>query len=176
MDRDVLINFVLFQAVWFSCVVGGGVYGTIWPGIFFVTLLVLSLRNSKCMRQDVLLAMLAMLFGWLIDTLWERLGILDFPGLTIAPSWIVLLWLGVALTVNHSLRYLRDRPILGLPLVALFAPVTYLAGERLGAVHVPDPYQLWVISLAWAVLFYAGFWLARRGLAIWGEYAAGPNP
>ena len=171
-ERDVLVNFLLFQVTWFACVIGGGVYGNIWPGVGCVTLLILTLRHSRSMRQDVMLAIGAMLFGWLLDTAWSRLGVVEFPGLTIAPSWIVLLWLAVALTVNHSLRFLRDRPLLGAIVVGLAAPVTYLVGDRLGAVVLPDPVQLWMVSLAWAVLFYIGFVAARRSLVLWADHAA----
>ncbi len=162
-----LINFVLFQAVWFGCVLGGGALGLMWPGLVAMILLVLSLANSSCIRQDILLVMLVMPVGWLLDCMWIRLGILDFGTGSLAPYWIVLLWLGVALTVNHSLSPLRDRPWIGAVVVGVFGPVTYLAGERLGAVEVVNASLLWAVSLSWAVLFFGVFQIARRGLERW---------
>ena len=79
-----------------------------------------------------------------------------------APSWILALWLGFALTVNHSLGWLQEKPWLAALLAALFAPVSYLAGERLGAVTVANPSGLLLVSVAWCALFYGVF--ARIGL------------
>ncbi len=171
MDRQTLINAVLFQILWFACVIGSGRYGWFWPAIAATVLLVLSVRNASSARHDVLLAMVLMPLGWLLDTLWIYLGVLDFQGLTVAPSWIVLLWLGLALTINHSLAFLRDRPLIGAAVVFVTAPVTYLAGARLGAVTVPEPWHLAWVSLAWGLLFYGIFRMACSQLPTWSDEA-----
>lgn len=162
-----LINAVLFQAVWLGCVIGGGVYGLLWPGVLALVVLVASVSGAPCRRQDVLMAMLALPAGLLLDSLWIHLGVVDFHGATYAPSWILLMWIGVALTINHSLVFLRDRPLLGALVVALFGPVSYMGGHKLGAVTVPDFPSLWMVGLSWGLLFALLFVIARRGLARW---------
>lgn len=167
-----LINAVLFQGVWLGCVVGGGVYGLLWPGVLALVILVASISGMPCRRQDVLMAMLALPAGLLLDSLWIQLGVLDFHGATYAPSWILLMWIGVALTINHSLVMLRDRPLLGAIVVALFGPVAYIGGHKLGAVIVPEFSSLWMVGLSWGLLFGLLFVIAQRGLARWSvDYA-----
>lgn len=172
MSAPVIVNAVLFQIVWFACVVGGGSYGWFWPGVLATLALVLSVRHSDTARHDVLLAIVLTPAGWLMDTLWIQLGVLDFFGASVAPFWIVLLWLGLALTVHHSLVFFRERPLVGAVAVMLTAPVSYLAGERLGAVIVPHPLSLGYISLTWGLFFYAVFRLSCGALPAWSETAA----
>lgn len=162
-----LVNAVLFQLVWLGCVVGGGVYGLLWPGVLALVVLVASVSGHACRRQDVLVAMLALPIGLALDTLWIRMGILDYGGTSVAPPWILLMWIGVALTINHSLTLLRDRPLLGAVVVALFGPLSYVGGDRIGAVVVPQLQSLWMVSVAWGLVFGLLFVVARRGLARW---------
>ncbi len=162
VDRATLLNAGLFQLVWFGSVLGAGVYQSLSYAVVALVLLVLSLRLHQRQRSDLWLVLIALPAGWLLDTLWIRLGVLDYGDTLTAPTWILLMWIGVALTVNHSLVILRDRPLLGALVVAVFAPVSYLAGQRLGAVDVPDVQRLWMVCLSWGLLFYLMFRLALR--------------
>ncbi|MFK7915382.1 MAG: DUF2878 domain-containing protein [Pseudomonadales bacterium] len=171
MDRATIINAVLFQATWFACVLGGA-YGWFWPGVLGVLALILSLSHSPALRHDALIAMVLMPVGAVLDTIWIKVGILDFNGAAVAPAWIILMWLAVALTVNHSLAFFRDRPLFGALAVLGAAPLSYLAGARLGAVVIPEPALLAVIALTWAVLFYAVFRFACYKLPAWSEATA----
>lgn len=171
MTKANILNAVLFQAIWFACVLGGA-HGWFWPGALGVLLLILSLAPSPALRHDALLATLLMPIGALLDTLWIHTGVLDFNGAAIAPAWIILMWLAVALTINHSLEFFRDRPLLGAAAVFCAAPLSYLAGERLGAVIVPDPILLVAVSTTWAVLFYGAFRFACYKLPNWSALPA----
>jgi hypothetical protein len=115
------------------------------------------------MGRDLVLASVAAVVGFLLETVWIRAGVLDYAGAVVAPAWIVLLWVGVGLTVNHSLAFLQRRPWLGGAMAGATAPLSYLAGERFGAVVVPDPWLLAAVSAAWFLLFALGFALARAG-------------
>lgn len=145
----------------------------LWPGVLALVLLVASVSGTSCRRQDVLVAMLALPVGLVLDTLWIRLGVLDYGGVNFAPPWILLMWIGVALTINHSLVMLRDRPLLGALVVAVFGPLSYVGGDRLGAVVVPQLQSLWMVSLSWGLFFGFLFVIARRGLARWSVEEAG---
>ena len=98
--------------------------------------------------------MVALCVGLIIDNLWVNFGILSYPENTFAPYWIALLWVGLGLTVNHSMAIFRDHTLLGSLVVGIFAPVTYLAGQRFGAVVVEDIWLTPLISLAWFAVFY----------------------
>jgi hypothetical protein len=162
MNRGNAVNALLFQAAWFACVLGGARDVSLWGLIAVVGLAGYSL-TAGTVRRDLVLASLAAVVGFLLETAWIRTGVLVYAGAVAAPVWIVLLWVGVGLTVNHSLAFLQRRPWLGGTLAGATAPLSYLAGERLGAVTVPEPWLLAAVSAAWFVLFTLGFSLARAG-------------
>jgi hypothetical protein len=160
MNAGNLLNAGLFQVAWFACVLGGARDVSSWGLLSVFALLVYAL-TAPTRRSDLSMAAVAAAVGFLVDTLWIRTGILDYHGAAVAPLWIVLLWVGVGLTINHSLSLFKARPWLGGLLAGAGAPFSYLAGERLGAVSVPDPWLLPIISLVWALLFLVAFTLAR---------------
>ena len=148
----VLTNAALFQVTWFACVIGGAAGESLWGFAGVLALLGYS-WYAGLIQRDLRVLLVLGLTGFAIDTVWITLGILDFGGEGLAPSWIVALWLGFGLTVNHSMGWLRQKPLLAAGLAALFAPVTYLAGARLGAVEITNPLGLALISGTWAIMF-----------------------
>ncbi len=148
---NTIINAALFQLTWFACVLGG----TAW-GLIGVATLVLFSFVCGSWRQDLVYAAAAVLIGAALDTLWIQLGVLDF-GTLLSPIWILLMWLGLGLTVNHSLSFLHNKPLLAALLAACSAPLCYFAGERFGAVIIASPVGVMLISAAWGILFYLTF-------------------
>ncbi len=156
-----ILNFGFFQMLWFSCVLGAGGYGLHWLALGALIPISVLTWFSASRSADVTVAIVALSLGLIIDNLWINLGILSYPQSTFAPYWIALLWIGLGLTVNHSMSWFRDRPLVGSLIVGAFAPVTYLTGQRFGAVVVEDLYLTAAISLSWFLLFYG---LARFSL------------
>lgn len=151
-----LCNALLFQGAWFACVLGGAAGSSAWGAA-----LVTGLAGFACLREhwrsDLAWAVGAGTIGFGLDSLWIAVGVLDYHGAPVAPAWIVLLWVGVGLTLNHSLGFFAARPRLGGMLAGGTAPLSYLAGERLGAVVVPEPFGLVLVAAVWGLLFYAAF-------------------
>ncbi|MFU8813721.1 MAG: DUF2878 domain-containing protein [Pseudomonadales bacterium] len=160
MSHGNLINGVLFQAAWFACVLGGAQGSNLWGAAAVASLIVFALLG-RTRDHDLVLGCVAACIGFVIDTVWIRTGILDYAGAGIAPLWIVMLWVGVGLSINHSLSMFKARPWLGGLLAGASAPLSYLAGERFGAVTIADPWHLALVSLVWAPLFAAVFALSR---------------
>jgi hypothetical protein len=160
MNRWNVLNGVLFQLTWFACVLGGAASTSVW-GVAAVVLLLGHAGFTGTLSRDVVLASAAAAIGFLVETFWIQTGVLDYGGATVAPFWIVLLWAAVGLSLNHCLSMFKSRPWLGGSLAGLGAPLSYLGGERLGAVSIADPLQLLWISVVWLLLFALAFHLAR---------------
>lgn len=158
VSRRTWINAALFQLTWLACVVGGAAGQPIWGGLALGVLAAHSLLEGRVLREFACATALAAV-GLLLDTLWIRLGVLDYHGASFAPSWIVMLWMAVGLTLNHCLAMFAQRPWLGGILAGVCAPLSYLAGERLGAVVVPVASELLGIAVTWWVLFTLAFTL-----------------
>ena len=135
MSMFVIANFALFQALWFSSVVGAGGYDMHWLAIGAIIPLTLLTWFSPVRRLDFAVATVMLCVGLLLDNIWVQMGILAYPGASFAPYWIGLLWVGLGMTLNHSMAFFRDRGLLGALIVGAFAPVTYLTGQKFGAVH-----------------------------------------
>lgn len=148
------LNFIAFQILWFGCVVGGGARGELWIATLSLIPLILFVLLQPSRWLDCMLAFTATALGLSLEYLWIKLGILSFGGSPLPPIWMGFLWFGFALTINHSMRFFRDLPIIGPLTVGLFGPITYLAGEKLGAVEIVDYFLLALIIPAWIFLFH----------------------
>ncbi len=132
-----LLNFVLFQAGWFACVLGAS-FGRVWLGtalgLLFV-LIHLALVPDR-VREGRLLAF-ALCVGFVVDSVHASTGVLVFSQGSVitglAPPWILVLWMQIASTLRFSLSWLRGRYVFASFLGACSGALAYAAGVRLGA-------------------------------------------
>lgn len=163
------INFIAFQLVWFAAV-GGAAYGIWWAGPFaFLAFAAYHRRPDVRLHGDFRLMWLALVLGFGTDTLMAAAGLSRYaaavPAAPIAPLWILSLWAGFALTLNHSMRWLTERPLLIVPLAAIVGPTTYFVAARAwGAVTIVAPVEiaLGVLGLCWFVSMLVLSLAARR--------------
>jgi len=154
-----LLNIVGFQTVWFACVAGAG-RGLLWPGLLACAVfaaIVLTLGGKR--REDLRALALILPIGIAIDSAFAASGwlayALPWPWVHAAPVWIVALWIGFILTINHSLDFLRGRPWLAALFGLIGGPVAYAASANvLGAVSfgVAPMLALSAVALAWALV------------------------
>jgi hypothetical protein len=151
-------NFVTYQLAWFAVILGAA-RGFAWLGAamaLVVTGVHLWLRREPL---EFRLVGIALILGLVIDTTLAATGLVRFASdgnLPIAPYWMLALWVAFATTLNHSLRWLMHRPLAAALAGAVFGPLAYLAGEKLGALSLPSP--------AIALSTLAASWLAAMGL------------
>lgn len=156
-QKQILVNFILFQLGWFSCVLMAA-QSLPEVGIVITILLVcvqLFLAGSR--KNLLILITIVTLIGSAWDSLMTSTGILVFDaGMIVsflAPGWIAAMWLMFATTLNVSFHWLFGRYWLAMLLGAVFGPLTYQAGAAMGAVVIPDNLLAnSVIALGWALL------------------------
>ena len=167
-----LLNFILFQAGWFACVLGAA-SGRPWMGAVIGAALALThLALSRSPRDEAMLLAGALALGMLVDTAHVRMGTLAFTGGMVhpefAPPWILVMWVQFASTLHYSLGWLERRYVLGACLGAVAGAGAYWAGVRFGAAALgPDPVQaLLRIGLSWGValpvLMRLAAWTGQR--------------
>ena len=176
-----LANFLGYQAVWFVAVLGAA-RGIAWPALAALAgFAAWQLALSRVRGADLRLMVLALGLGVLLDGALSLTGVLRYatpaPALPSggAPLWILALWGAFALTLNHSLGWLRQRPLLALLLGAAGGPLAYAAAARLaGAVALRAPRGIAVAGLAagWAVALFLLAWAASRWTTPSGRNAA----
>ena len=165
-----LLNFAMFYLGWFACV-GGAARGQLWLGPAVVAgLILVHLALNPNPGQEARLVLLTGLLGFVSDTAQASVGLYAFTNTSVAPwlcpSWMVALWMMFATTLNSSMGWLAGRFALGAALGAVFGPLSYFAGARLGAIelHANTPLTLAALAIVWACAMPALLWL-RDGLS-----------
>ncbi len=153
-----VLNFAWYQLTWFTAVLGGTAYGWLLALLMFMHLVLV----SSWRRELALMATVAAL-GCSMDALLSAAGYFQFVEsrwLPI-PLWHVAIWLGFAGTLRHSMAFMVGRPRLMTFAAAIFAPLTYLAAQRFGAVEFPlgDFPTAIVIGLSWLTVTPLLIWL-----------------
>ena len=145
-----LANAGLFQLGWFACVLGGN---SLWLVLAGAALMAHLLWISRSMAE-VRLVLAVCLLGTAVDSLLLNAGVFAFkqPGFLI-PFWLVVLWALLAITLNHCLAWTAKPLWRAILLGAISGPLSYYAGQRLGAVQFP--LCLWP-TLAGLILLLAG--------------------
>lgn len=152
------INAIFYQVAWLITIAGAA-RGWWWAGPAALLLSAgwqivrLSLR-----RADTLLVLYAAAIGFVIDSMFAQADLIRYaaamPWAHLAPIWIVALWMSFALTLNHSLAYLKTHALVAAALGGIGAPLAYLAAARLGALTFPAgslPALPW-LAAAWAAI------------------------
>ena len=147
-----LLNFALYQLLWFTAILGGA---PAVPVLALILVLHLSLAPNRAAELALMLG--AAFLGLVFDGLLATVGFYafaDVPDPLPIPLWLVGIWMGFAATLRFSMAFMVARPRLMTVAAAAFAPVTYFGAERLGAVEFAlgaAPTAV-VIALSWWVL------------------------
>lgn len=116
-----------------------------------LAILLLHFLFSPSRQRDWRLLPIAVV-GCLLDALLWQLGLFRFP--SGFPLWLVLLWLGFALTLAHGMRWLLRLPLWQQALFGVFGGASsYVAGAAMGAVNLP-----WGIGISTALLAVIWMW------------------
>lgn len=163
------INIAFYQATWFAAIAGAA-RDWWWAGPAMLAVFAAwQLRVSNERRSDLELMACAAVAGFAVDSLCVRGGMFTYaspvPSPDFAPIWIVALWMSFALTLNHSLAWLKAHPVIASVLGAVGAPLAYLAAalgwNALTFVARPA-LALGALAFAWAILAPVMFVLARH--------------
>jgi len=151
-----LLNAVVFQTVWFVCVLAGDVWALISVSVF----LWIHWRLTTTTRAEWLLIVGVVSIGIIIDSVHIALGVLTVidqtssSEISLIPIWLMCIWLAFALTLCHSLSWLQQRLGLAVLLGAVSVPLSYWAGIRLGAMELGPRGNLGFVIMAgvWSIL------------------------
>lgn len=162
-----LVNFIVFQVGWFSCVLSAA-NGYPWVGLMVVSLIVaLHIHAAKQRTHEFQLLALAVVLGLVFDSLLVSTGWVRYPSgmliAGIAPYWILAMWALFSITLNLSMGWLKNSLILASVMGAIFGPLSYLAGARLGAIILVDAVSSMVLlAIVWALVMPILIFAASR--------------
>lgn len=155
-----VFNAAGYQLVWLISVAGAA-RGSSFAGplaALVFALVVLGFGGKT--RADLRLIPLVLSIGLIADSIWIALGWLEYgapwPSSAFAPAWILGIWLAFALTLNHSLDFLKRRYTIAALLGAIGGPLAYWSAARgLGVVRFDASVTTVLLGLSagWAAMF-----------------------
>ena len=150
-EMKLFVNIVSYQLIWFLCILGGNK-----GALISLSLLAIHLIISNKRRADLRMMCFLLFLGLTVDGTLHQVGLFSFTtsGFPI-PFWLMVIWLGLAITPHHSLAWMQDRPLLSAVFGALGGPAAYWAGVRMGAASFNWPllYSLAFLAVLWGVLW-----------------------
>lgn len=152
----VVLNISLFKAGWLAAVFSAAASVPFLGTLAIAVAVATHLARSQSRSGEIRLLAMAAAIGFTWESLLVATGIVQYDAASIipgtAPYWIVAMWLLFATTLNVGMRWLRKSMILTAFFGAIGGPLSFLAGQKAGAVSFPDTaLSLAVIGLGWAV-------------------------
>lgn len=157
MSARLVGNFALFQLGWLVAVLGAA-RGYPLAGVLYAGAWALGhhwhVRDGRL--SELMFVAASAAFGFVVDSVLVLAGVIAFPDYARLgfPStiWMVCLWLMFAMTLRHSLGWLRGRYTLAAVLGGVFGPLAYWAGSRLGAIELAETgLAIASVAAAWAL-------------------------
>ena len=158
MPKSIIINFLLFQLGWFACVLGGAYNQVLIGSIIVILVITYHFYRANDAKRELFLLTIALIIGFIFESIVTAQGLAQYEHgqvfSVIAPLWMILMWPLFATTLNLSMRWLKSiTPLLASLFGAIFAPLAYYAGNKLGAVEYDNlTLSLSIIAIAWAAL------------------------
>jgi hypothetical protein len=155
------VDFLLFQAFWFSATFGavGGVgsWVVLFAAIAVAAHLVLC-SDAGLRRRELRTILIVGAIGAASDVVATYLGLFRFGADQLSPLglplWMWSLWLCFPIMLGTTLRWLANRPWLALALGAVGGPLSYFAGVRIGALEMVPPEYL---AYSWVGIVWGAF-------------------
>ncbi|MBJ7538018.1 DUF2878 domain-containing protein [Marinomonas transparens] len=164
-----LINAVLFQVVWFACLLGGNVWALVATAAY---LAIHRHYFMKSPREWRLLAVFVLL-GVMVDGALFEFGVFSaeksmFWVHGLPPIWLLCLWLSVATLFPHSLVFLRSRYWLSAGVGMVGPTLSYYAGAKMTGIMLAEPtwLSLVIVAFLWALILPLGLYLSEK----WGLF------
>lgn len=170
-----MLNFLLYQAGWFACVLGAAASRPWWGIVIASCLVGVHLYLTTDRLNQVKIMAIAIAVGLVVDSMLLLLGVYSFPIGTIVawlpPLWMTVLWPQFATTFRYCLRWLSKRYVMCACFGFFGAPMAFLGGEQLGAVAFLPPRftNLLLLGVLWSaaipLLIYASDRIHARATA-----------
>ena len=161
------INIIAFQAGWFASIL---LAANGWPWAAMLAALAvtaLHLARARDARAELKLILAAGAIGLVWENALAAAGWSGFPGGVLlpgsAPLWMIAQWMMFATTLNLSLAWMKSRPGIAVVFGLVGGPLSYMAGERLGAIMLLErDAALLALACGWALLTPLLLALAKR--------------
>jgi len=171
---NAIVNIVMFQTGWLACVISLN-HQLEWLALTLLAFVITAhLFMVNDARPDILIILITGICGLLVDStmISQKLLLSDWKVAINgwAPLWLVGLWMLFGTTMYHSLAWFQRHLWLAAIAGFIFAPLSYLAGSKLGVLQFSSDIGMYLILLYIALIWFFVtpflLWLART-LQLW---------
>ena len=164
-----ILNAVGYQTVWFATLYSAS-KGYFWLGflasVLFSSLMLCFGGNAK---QDSRIVLIGLVLGISIDSLFAASGwiqyALPWSMLSIAPLWIIALWLSFSFTLNHSMAFLRNNYYVAAVFGFFGGPLAYWCADRVFNVieyGTDTAFVMFALGVCWGLVIPAIYYIDQR--------------
>ena len=167
--RIKVLNAIFFYIIWWGCVLGIQYsYNYLGP-LLTIIVGIAHLNIIVDFKKEVKLILAVGLLGLIVESFHLHSNLLDYSGYIFSnslfpPLWILCMWLGFAGTLNYSMFWMKGRWILMIICGAIFGPMSYLAGVKLGVLNLNFSYTLSivVIGITWGLSIPIMYYMNKK--------------
>ncbi len=160
-----LLDIAGFQVIWFACALGvpNGVEWIVYPlGLIYVFQ---HLYFSNQRNFELRLILKSVLLGLVVDSGLVIIHALSFTSSNnwIQPLWMTILWASLGASLSSSLSWLKSRQWIAAILGAIVGPLSYLGGEKFGALVIHGMPGFIALAICWAIVMRLALsWLNQK--------------
>lgn len=167
MMHKSIINVLLFQTGWFSCVLGAAYDQPFYGSLLAILIIVWHILRSPQGTREFILVLAALFIGLVWDSYLVSTGWIKYhTGMLhpyLAPYWIVIMWGLFATTLNVSLSWLTERPWLQIVFGMTGGPLAYYTGSLYGALEFNNSTAaLSALAIGWGILTPLLFYISHE--------------
>lgn len=171
-----ILNALGYQSVWFLTLLGAS-KGYFWLGFCFSVLFAsIMLGFGGKAKADIRIVMIGLVLGIAIDSLFAASGWIEYAMpwsfVSMAPLWIIALWLSFSFTLNHSMSFLRDNTLVATLFGLLGGPLAYWCADRVFNVieyGTDISFVMIGLGLCWALVIPAIYFIDNQIAAVMGS-------
>jgi hypothetical protein len=159
MKMTVIVQFVVFQLVWWGLVIsaqrGLDIIGWVLALIFVAV--ALKNQNKEQRIKETIFILTVASIGFVVDGLIAISGLVTYmTASNIVPVWLFFMWLAFAVTLKTSMQPFLKNIKVAVVSGLIFGPLSYEAGRAVGLIefHHEIGARL-VYALVWAVYMAA---------------------
>ena len=146
-----LYDLIGFKICWILCAFCS-VWGKPYLGPLAALIFIIGhLSIVKFNFRDIKIIFIAILLGFILDTLFLSFGFVGYKGsISYAPLWIIAMWAGFSITLIYTLDKLQNKYFLASLLGLVGGPLSYQAGVGIGSITITNNTSYMILAIAWA--------------------------
>ncbi len=164
-----IINVLFFYTIWWGTVGAISLGLNIIPPIITSLIIILHLYIISEPKKEIIFLVGCATIGLFIELIYLNSNFLSYYGYYIfsnqfPPIWTICMWISLALTLNHSMAFLKNRWLLIIFLGMIFGPICYLSLMKLNAIQFNYNFEvsLMILSVISSISLILMYYLNKK--------------